>query len=253
VVKASEIAEAFETRVQSEGDPARAAGQKAYLKSELTHFGADTGTIRAAAKDLHRANPDLTHRAVIALVKRLWRKPTYELRAGAVEFLLLYRTLLRGEDIELIEAMLRQAKTWALVDILAASVAGAMVENDQQLNTVLDRWATDGDFWIRRSALLALLRPLRRGEGDFTRFGRYADAMLEEKEFFIRKAIGWVLRETAKKRPELVVEWLEPRAARASGVTMREAVKPLPPADADRLMETYKSRKSPSKAATASG
>jgi 3-methyladenine DNA glycosylase AlkD len=51
--------------------------------------------------------------------------------------------------------------------------------------------------------------------------------MLEEKEFFIRKAIGWVLRETARKRPDLVYGWLLPRAARASGVTVREAVKPL--------------------------
>ncbi len=51
--------------------------------------------------------------------------------------------------------------------------------------------------------------------------------MLEEKEFFIRKAIGWVLRDTARKRPDMVCEWLLPRAARASGVTLREAVKPL--------------------------
>jgi 3-methyladenine DNA glycosylase AlkD len=51
--------------------------------------------------------------------------------------------------------------------------------------------------------------------------------MLEEREFFIRKAIGWVLRDTSKKRPELVYEWLLPRAVRASGVTVREAVKYL--------------------------
>jgi 3-methyladenine DNA glycosylase AlkD len=51
--------------------------------------------------------------------------------------------------------------------------------------------------------------------------------MLDETEFFIRKAIGWVLRDTARRRPELVFEWLLPRARRASGVTLREAVKPL--------------------------
>jgi 3-methyladenine DNA glycosylase AlkD len=93
---------------------------------------------------------------------------------------------------------------------------------------VLDRWAADGDLWVRRSALLGLLLPLRRGEGDFERLSRYADAMLDEREFFIRKAIGWVLRETARKQPERVYEWLSPRAGRASGVTLREAVKYLP-------------------------
>ena len=53
--------------------------------------------------------------------------------------------------------------------------------------------------------------------------------MLAEKEFFIRKAIGWVLRETAKKRPALVADWLAPRIRQVSGVTLREALKPLPP------------------------
>ena len=77
---------------------------------------------------------------------------------------------------------------------------------------------------------------LRRGSGDFGRFGRYADSMLEEREFFIRKAIGWVLRDTGRKRPELIAAWLEPRAERASGVTLREAVKPLPPQTAARLL-----------------
>jgi 3-methyladenine DNA glycosylase AlkD len=63
--------------------------------------------------------------------------------------------------------------------------------------------------------------------------------MLAEQEFFIRKAIGWVLRDTARRRPDLVADWLAPRAARASGVTMREAVKPLPPETARVLMAAY--------------
>ena len=92
---------------------------------------------------------------------------------------------------------------------------------------MLDRWAAADDFWLRRAAMLALLVPLRQGRGDFERFGRYADAMLDEHEFFVRKAIGWVLRDTARKRPDLVYEWLLPRATRASTVTIREAVKPL--------------------------
>ncbi len=75
--------------------------------------------------------------------------------------------------------------------------------------------------------MLALLPPLRRGEGDFDRFARYADAMLDEREFFMRKAIGWVLRETSKSRPELVYDWIRPRASPVSGVTLREAVKYL--------------------------
>ena len=101
----------------------------------------------------------------------------------------------------------------------------------------------DEDFWVRRSAMLALLIPLRQGEGDFDRFGRYADGMLDEKEFFIRKAIGWVLREVSKKRPNLVFDWIAPRTHRASGVTMREAVKYLPSARQKVLVSAYKQKR----------
>ena len=108
---------------------------------------------------------------------------------------------------------------------------------------VLERWAVDEDFWNRRSALLAHLRPLREGRGDFDRFARCADSMLEEKEFFIRKAIGWVLRDTARKRPEMVYEWIQPRVHRASGVTMREVMKHLSAEHREALLERLCSRR----------
>jgi 3-methyladenine DNA glycosylase AlkD len=155
---------------------------------------------------------------------------------AAVELLELGSALLCAGDVELLERLLRESRTWALVDGLAASVVGPLVEREPSLGPTLDRWAADDDFWLRRSALLALLGPLRRGGGDWERFARYADSMLEEREFFIRKAIGWVLRDTSRKRPDLVADWLEPRAARASGVTVREAVKHLPEERRERIL-----------------
>lgn len=77
----------------------------------------------------------------------------------------------------------------------------------------------------------------------FTRFAAYADAMLEEREFFIRKAIGWVLREAGRERPNEVYAWLAPRTHRASGLTMREAVKYLRPAQQATLMSAYRARR----------
>ncbi len=155
-------------------------------------------------------------------------RPIHERRLAAVEILVHRAGLLEAGDLGWIETLIRGAKTWALVDSLAIKVAGSLVERFPELGRDLDRWASDGDFWVRRSALLALLVPLRRGDGDLERFARYADGMLEEREFFVRKAIGWVLREISKQRPDWVAAWLAPRAARVSGVTLREAVKYLP-------------------------
>ena len=160
------------------------------------------------------------------------------------------RALLQAADAQLIEKMLRTAGTWALVDGLAADVMGSLVERFGELTATLDRWAVDDNFWIRRSAMLSLLVPLRRGDPrHFDRFAGYADAMLGEREFFIRKAIGWVLRETAKRQPDLVADWLTPRAHLASGVTVREAVKWLPAAQRDALLAAYREGK-PAKTAT---
>ena len=229
-------AAAIEASLRGLGTPQRAASEKAYLKSDLEFTGTPVPAIRATVRAWCRARPELTHAELIAVTEALWARPVHECRMAAVELLDANVGLLRPGDAALIERMLRTARTWALVDGLASNVMGALTERHPQLTAVLDRWAGDEDFWLRRSAMLALLVPLRRGEGDFGRFSGYADQMLEEKEFFIRKAIGWILRDTAKRRPEMVAAWLEPRAHRASGVTMREAVKPLPPEVAARLL-----------------
>jgi len=152
----------------------------------------------------------------------------------------LHTDVLEPSDLPALEQLLRESRTWALVDNLAASVAGPLLDRTPSADEVLDAWAVDGDFWIRRSALLAHLGSLRSGGGDFDRFARYADGMLDEKEFFIRKAIGWVLRDTARKRPDLVYGWIAPRTDRASGVTVREIVKRLPEDQAAEVLAAYK-------------
>jgi 3-methyladenine DNA glycosylase AlkD len=229
-------ADAITAGLRAAGTPERATREKVYLKSDLEFFGAGVPASRAIVRAWCRARPGLAHDELVAVAAALWKPPVYERRSAAQMLLIQNRSLLGSADVPLIEQMLRAARTWALVDSLAADLMGALVERYPELASVLDRWAADGDFWIRRSALLALLVPLRRGGGDFGRFSRYADQMLADKEFFIRKAIGWVLRETARKRPALVAAWLEPRIHQVSGVTLREALKPLPPATRDSLL-----------------
>jgi 3-methyladenine DNA glycosylase AlkD len=193
-----------------------------------------------ALKAKHRG---IDRQGLVALVGLLWSRPMFERRMMAVLLLEAFEPLLRPADIRLLERLIRASKTWALVDELAIAITGPLVERFPELLRVLDRWARDDDFWLRRSAMLALLRPLRRGEGDFRRFARYAEQMLEEREFFIRKSIGWVLRETSKKQPDTVYAWLLPRAARASGVTVREAVKYLSLAQRAEVLAAHQSAK----------
>jgi 3-methyladenine DNA glycosylase AlkD len=241
-VTGQRLAARVERQLRAVGDAERAEHEKRYLKSELEHAGASVPAIRKIARAALAEPATLGHDGLVELVNALWARPLHECRMAAVELLELRSDALRPVDMKLVERLIRESRTWALVDGLAASVAGELVERYPELSKTLDRWSSDADFWVRRSALLALLVPLRRGEGDFARFGRYADAMLEEREFFIRKAIGWVLRDTARTRPDLVYGWLEPRAGRASSVTVREAVKYLSDEQRERIAAARSAR-----------
>jgi 3-methyladenine DNA glycosylase AlkD len=154
---------------------------------------------------------------------------------AAVEILTLVAPRLGAGDLATVKRLLRESGTWALVDGLAVNVAGEIALRDQQSWPVIDGWAEDADFWLRRSALLALLRGIRTGRPDLPRFTRYAEPLLAEREFFIRKAIGWVLREISKHDPGWVASWTQRHLSEMSGVTFREAVRRLPADEADRL------------------
>ena len=233
------LAADIEERLTALGRPERAAHEKAYLRSDLQFVGTSVPAIRKVAVDVTRES-DLGRRKLLALVEELWSRGVHECRMAAVELLAAANRELCLDDLALLERLLRDSKTWALVDALAISVVAPLVERDPAVADVLDRWAADDDFWLQRAALLALLPALRRGVGDFDRFARYADATLESREFFLRKAIGWVLRDTGRKRPEAVTAWLAPRTHRASGVTVREAVKHLPAEERERLLGAYR-------------
>jgi 3-methyladenine DNA glycosylase AlkD len=234
------LADGLERALAAVGTPERAIGEKAYLKSDLIFLGATVWQIRAEVKAALEATPNLDHDLLLAWADALWTRPVFERRMAATMLLELRTDLLSADDLPAIERLVHESMTWALVDGLAADVVGAiLLAQPARAVGVLDRWSADDDFWIRRSALLAWLRPLQCG-APLDRFLAYADAMLHEKEFFIRKAIGWVLREVGKRRPAEVAAWLAPRTGRASGVTMREAVKYLPDGDRQRLMDAYR-------------
>ena len=242
-MEAAAIADALEDRLRALGTPSRAVGERAYLKSDLDFTGTLVSVTREEVKRLP-ADLALDHGRMVDLVSALWTKPVFERRLAAIMVLQRSWRLVSIADLRLLERMVRESRTWALLDYLAVDVIGRLVEAEPDATTaVMDRWATDDDFWVRRASLLAELRPIRRG-ADPDRFLARADRMLDEREFFVRKAIGWVLRETGKRRPEEVVAWLERRTDRASGVTMREAVKYLPQQDRDRLMLAYRERRS---------
>jgi 3-methyladenine DNA glycosylase AlkD len=226
-----------DSALRAAGDAVKAAGARAYLKIDLEFLGVAAKPLREVARSFLAGHSDLDRTRLLELVNRLWEQPVFDLRAAAVALLERRVGELQPGDLELVESLLRRSHTWALVDWLCTKVAAPLVARDpERARVVLSRWSTDDDFWVRRASMLAQLPALRAGGGDFGFFATFAAGMLEEKEFFIRKAIGWVLRDTSKRRPGLAYSFLHRHIEQVSGLTLREGAKYLPEEQREELM-----------------
>lgn len=239
------LADELEDELRAVGDPQRAVGAKAYLKSDLKFIGVAAKPLREVARAFLAAHPEIDREALLELVLALWDRSVFDLRAVAVALLERRVRDLVPHDLELAEDLLRRSHTWALVDWICTKVAAPLVERDpDSASEMLERWSRDGDFWIRRASMLSQLPALRAGGGDFKLFTSLASRMIAEREFFIRKAIGWVLRDVSKKRPQLVFGFLAEHIDEVSGLTLREGSKYLPSEDRQSLRALFEARKS---------
>jgi 3-methyladenine DNA glycosylase AlkD len=218
----------FTRRLRRAGSAARAVGEKAYLKSDLRFWGTSQDSIRTAVREYCDAHPDLTRAELRSIAGTLYATDVHDLRAAAIGVLERERKTLDARDLPWLVAIVRNSKSWAYVDWIAPKVIGDVIARDPRARKRLGVWAKDTNFWVRRAALLAEHDALRAGGGDFALWSRLAASMLEEREFFIRKAIGWVLREVSKKRPELTYAFLNKHRDRVSRLSLLEGAKYLP-------------------------
>lgn len=219
------------------GTPERARGEKAYLKSSLDFHGVTVPRIRATAAALTREHPDLDRASLRRLVDAFFATRFHDLHSTGIALLERRPGLLTVEDLPWLIGLVRRAGNWAHVDWLATKVVGPVVASasPSTRRRLLRAWARDEDLWVRRTALLAQHDELRDGRGDFPLFEEIAAGMLAEREFFIRKAIGWVVREVSKRRPRLAFEFLRRHRGELSGLTFREGSRRLPAALRGRL------------------
>jgi len=219
--------EFFHARFRELGTPKRAAGEKAYLKSPLRFHGVCAADVALACREFLESRDGWSRLELRSVVDDLFETDYHELRSAGLGLLERKRALLASADLPWLIGLIRRSPGWAHVDWLATRVIGPVVTESPRRDPVLRRWAKDRDFWVRRTALLAQLRALRSGEGEFQLFDELATPMLAEREFFIRKAIGWVLREVSKVRPDLVFRYLRANRGEVSGLTLREGAKYL--------------------------
>lgn len=228
------LVRAVERNLRAVGDPERAPWEKAYMKSSLVHLGAGLAAIDREARRLEGEVREAPVAELRALAEALGHHGVFDLRQVGAKLL---RRLAAGSsrrpgrlgpaDLPWLIALVRHLAAWAQVDEISQHVLGPIVAAHPEPAPILRRWAKDESFWVRRAALLSLEVELRGGAGDFALFEELAVPMLGEREFFIRKAIGWVLRSTSKKQPTLVRGFVARHGPAMSGLSRREATKYL--------------------------
>lgn len=214
--------ERIRTALRSRADPARAPGQQAYMKSAMPFLGIPVPEVRRIARSCARGETDAA--MLPATVRTLWDGASHrEERYAALALLAL--PPLEGDpaQVPLIVHLVRTGAWWDFTDELAHRVA-ALHDRDPSGTALLVRtWSTDADLWLRRLAILSQLG--RRHRVDAAVLADVIEPNRTDPEFFLRKAIGWALRDYARVAPGWVRRYCD--AHELSPLSRREALRHL--------------------------
>ena len=204
-------------------DVDRATRMERYMREQFAFHGVGTPERRRLTTDVLRAARQAGAPDLIDFADRCWRAPQRELQYVAIDVLREGRAALGPDDVSALRRPITTKSWWDTVDALAAWPVGSIVERHPAVVAVMDEWIGDDDIWLARTALLHQLRYGERTDAD--RLFRYALRRADSQEFFLRKAIGWALRQYARTDPEAVRSFLASNERRLSPLTRREALK----------------------------
>jgi 3-methyladenine DNA glycosylase AlkD len=207
-------------------DPVKAAPMAAYMKTDMPFYGVTSRDRKAISRHLTSQFPAASRAEYEAAVRALWRGSHREEKYLAVSYARAFPRYVTLSSIPMYQMMITQGAWWDFVDEIAAHLVGGVLLNQREgLTPRLDAWTTNHDMWLRRTSILSQLRHKSNTDTEFLEAA--CSRNLADNEFFIRKAIGWALREYAKTDPAWVLEFVLRHEAGMSGLTYREAMKHL--------------------------
>ncbi|MFZ4517814.1 MAG: DNA alkylation repair protein [Microthrixaceae bacterium] len=204
-------------------DPVRAADMRAYMRDQFDFLGVPTPARRAASKELVRAARRAPEPEVVAVIDRVWARPEREFRYVGSDMARAASPRWGPDRLVDLRRWVTTDSWWDTVDSLAVST-GNLVRAHPGLAREMDRWIDDDDLWVARVALLHQLG--WKDAVDQERLFRYCEQRAADTEFFIRKAIGWALRDHARTDPGAVRRFVDAHPG-LSGLSRREALKHL--------------------------
>ena len=224
------IALAIEHALSTIANPVQAVSMQAYMLNQFAFLGIRAEprrkAVRAAWQPFARGGLSANH--LLELAKQLWHMPEREFQYSAIDLLQWNYKKLSPQDLPALLQLVETKSWWDTVDGLAGIVGDILfrqIPNEPDAQKIMDAWLTHPCLWVRRLAMLHQLG--WKNATDEARLFCYAERLAPETDFFIRKAIGWALRDYARTKPEVVRSFLQKNQSKFSGLTVREAGKHL--------------------------
>lgn len=210
----------------SAADPAKAGPMAAYLKTSQPFYGVQKPGRTPILRELVRRFPPADPREYEETVRALWGLPHREEQYLALGYARSFPEHVRARSVPLYRDLIVEGAWWDLVDEVAPRLVGGALEVDRsEVTPVVRSWIADRDRWLRRSSIISQLHHRERTD---TRL--LADACrsnFHDPDFFIRKAIGWALRQYARTEPEWVRSFVGEHRSEMAPLSVREATKHL--------------------------
>lgn len=198
----------------------------AYMRHRFGFLGIPTPARRALFQDVLADLRAPTQSDLLAVAEACWLLEQREYQYFGTDLLVRHAARLTAGSLPALERLVTTKSWWDTVDALASRVVGPVVARDPRSVSRLDAWIMSDDIWLIRTALLHQLR--YRSTTDPSRLFRYCQARAGHPEFFVRKAIGWALREYARSNPDAVRRFVADHSGQLSSLSVREALRNLP-------------------------
>ncbi len=206
-------------------DPARARAQAAYLRDQFPFLGLAAPAQRALARTVVAGLPRPDEAVLRAVALGCWRLDEREYQYFACDWLRTHVRVPGPGFLATLRTLITTKPWWDTVDPLATRVVGGLVTRHPQLVAQMDAWSAGPDRWLVRTAIL---HQLHRGDRtDTERLFGYCSRQAGHPDFFVRKAIGWALRQYARTDPGAVRAYVDRERDRLSPLSAREATKHL--------------------------
>ncbi len=219
------VLDRLDDRLTAAADPARAAAMTAYLRDQFTFAGVPAPALRALTREVLAGLPPPDEADLRAVVTGAWQRPHREYQYFACAYLRKHLAVPSPAFLADARTLITTKPWWDTVDALATRVVGRLVRRHPVLLGEMDAWSGAGDIWLIRTAILFQLH--YGDETDTERLFGYCTRQAGHPDFFIRKAIGWALRQHARTDPEAVRGFLTDHRTRLSPLSLREAAKHL--------------------------